>query len=130
VPKFPCDRTVAVTAIEHHNIVITVVSLLREFEASALSTTQIAFVTTILGGPLWQPYCLNAAVKTSVAQGLKASAADPRGLAAAVIRRVCLSLRSSKEVDIDPEIQVGAGGGKWRTNLNLRRFIGSIAPLL
>jgi hypothetical protein len=52
VPKFPCDRTVAVTAIEHRNIVITVVSLIRESESSALSTTQIAFVTTILGGPL------------------------------------------------------------------------------
>ncbi len=52
MPKLPCDRTVAVTAIEHRNIVITVVSLIRESEASASLTTQIAFVTTVLGGPL------------------------------------------------------------------------------
>jgi hypothetical protein len=52
VPKSPCDRTVAVTAIEHRNIVITVVSLPRESKNSALSTAQTAFVTTVLGGPL------------------------------------------------------------------------------
>lgn len=52
MPKSACDRTVAVAAIEHRNIVITVVSLIRESEASGLSTTQIAFVTTVLGGPI------------------------------------------------------------------------------
>jgi hypothetical protein len=52
VPKSPCDRTIAVSAIEHRDIVITVVSLIRESKTPALSTTQIAFVTTVLGGPL------------------------------------------------------------------------------
>jgi hypothetical protein len=52
VPGFPCGRTVAVTAIEHRNIVITVVSLIPESEASGLSTAESTFVTTILGGPL------------------------------------------------------------------------------
>jgi hypothetical protein len=52
VPKYPSDRTVAVTAIEHRNIVITVVSLVRESESSGLSTAEIAFLTTVLGGPI------------------------------------------------------------------------------
>ena len=52
MPKSSCGRTVAVTAIEHRNIVITVVSLIGESKTSALSTTQIGFVTTVLGGPL------------------------------------------------------------------------------
>ena len=45
-------RTVAVTAIEHRNIVITVASQIRESEPWPSSGTDAPFVTTILGGPL------------------------------------------------------------------------------
>ena len=45
-------RTVAVTAIEHRNIVITVASLVREPRPSPQSETTATFVTVILGGPL------------------------------------------------------------------------------
>jgi hypothetical protein len=45
-------RTVAVTAIEHGNIVITVASLVRESGPSPSAETDGMFVTTILGGPL------------------------------------------------------------------------------
>jgi phage terminase large subunit-like protein len=52
MPSDPSDRTVAVTAIEHGNIVITVASLVREPLSSPSSPTSPAFVTMILGGPL------------------------------------------------------------------------------
>jgi hypothetical protein len=48
----PSDHTVAVTAIEHGNIVITVVSLIRESGPSPSGGGDGTFVTTILGGPL------------------------------------------------------------------------------
>jgi hypothetical protein len=44
------DRTVAVTAIEHGNIVITVASLMQDSGPSP--ETGSMFVTKILGGPL------------------------------------------------------------------------------
>jgi hypothetical protein len=47
----PSGRTVAVTAIEHGNIIIAVASLFREPEPVSLSAED-CFVTTILGGPL------------------------------------------------------------------------------
>jgi len=50
--RVPSGRTVAVTAIEHRDIVITVASLIRESEPSPSSPTGGVFVTTILGGPL------------------------------------------------------------------------------
>jgi hypothetical protein len=43
-------RAVAVTAIEHGNIIITVASWVREAELSPVA--EGTFVTTILGGPL------------------------------------------------------------------------------
>ncbi len=46
----PPGRAVAVTAIEHGNIIITVASWVREAELSAAA--EGTFVTTILGGPL------------------------------------------------------------------------------
>jgi hypothetical protein len=52
MPSNPSGRTVAVTAIEHRNIVITVASLVREPENSPLSVTSRTFITMILGGPL------------------------------------------------------------------------------
>jgi hypothetical protein len=45
------DRTVAVTAIEHRDIVITVASLIRKSEPSPSSVADSMFVTMILGGP-------------------------------------------------------------------------------
>jgi hypothetical protein len=45
-------RTVAVTAIEHGDIIITVASLAREPERSQCDPVKGPFVTTILGGPL------------------------------------------------------------------------------
>jgi hypothetical protein len=51
------DRTVAVTAIEHRDIVITVASLIRESEPSPSSVTDTMFVTMILGGPLGGETC-------------------------------------------------------------------------
>jgi hypothetical protein len=48
----PSGRTVAVTAIEHRDIIITVVSLVREPESSPFPITSRAFITMILGGPL------------------------------------------------------------------------------
>jgi hypothetical protein len=50
--RVPSGRTVAVTAIEHGNIVITVASQIRESEPSPSSATDGPFVTMILGGPL------------------------------------------------------------------------------
>jgi hypothetical protein len=52
MPNNHSGRTVAVTAIEHCDIVITVASLVREPKSSPLSETTTAFVTMILGGPL------------------------------------------------------------------------------
>jgi hypothetical protein len=46
----PPGRAVAVTAIEHGNIIITVASWVREAEHSPAA--EGTFVTTILGGPL------------------------------------------------------------------------------
>lgn len=46
------DRAVAVTAIEHGNIVITVTSQLREARLSRSAAAEGPFVTTIFGGPL------------------------------------------------------------------------------
>jgi hypothetical protein len=46
------DCTVAVTAIEHRDIVITVASLIQKSEPSPSSATDSVFVTMILGGPL------------------------------------------------------------------------------
>jgi hypothetical protein len=50
--RTPSDRTVAVTAIEHGNIVITVVSLIRESRPLPAAGADGTFVTMILGGPL------------------------------------------------------------------------------
>ena len=50
-PCASCGHTVAVTAIEHGNIVITVASLIRKSGPSSAGADG-AFVTTILGGPL------------------------------------------------------------------------------
>jgi hypothetical protein len=52
MPSSPSGRTIAVTAIEHHNIVITVASLVQESESSQSSAALATFVTMILGGPL------------------------------------------------------------------------------
>lgn len=52
MPSIPSERTIAVTAIEHRNIVITVASLIREPERSQPAATLGIFVTMILGGPL------------------------------------------------------------------------------
>ena len=52
MPSDPSGRTVAVTAIEHRNIVITVASLVREAESPPMSLASATFVTMILGGPL------------------------------------------------------------------------------
>jgi hypothetical protein len=51
------DRTVAVTAIEYRDIIITVASLIRKSESSPSSATESMFVTTILGGPLGGETC-------------------------------------------------------------------------
>jgi hypothetical protein len=48
--RIPFGRAVAVTAIEHGNILITVASLIRE--ASPSATSDGRFVTTIVGGSL------------------------------------------------------------------------------
>ena len=48
----PSSRTVAVTAIEYRDIVVTVASLAREPESSSLSVPPGPFITMILGGPL------------------------------------------------------------------------------
>jgi hypothetical protein len=45
-------RTVAVTAIEHRNIVITVASQIRESESGSSFGTDCSFVTTIWEGRL------------------------------------------------------------------------------
>ena len=45
-------RTVAVTAIEHGDIIITVASLVREPGPLPCTSAKSPFVTTILGGPL------------------------------------------------------------------------------
>jgi hypothetical protein len=55
MPSSPSERTIAMTAIEHHDIVITVASLIRERESSQPSTASATFVTMILGGPLAGP---------------------------------------------------------------------------
>jgi hypothetical protein len=52
VERAPSGRPVAVTAIEHGNIVITVASLMRKSGPSPSAGTDGTFVTTILGGPL------------------------------------------------------------------------------
>ena len=52
MPNNPSGQAVAVTAIEHRNIVITVASLIREPESSPLSGVSGTFITMILGGPL------------------------------------------------------------------------------
>ena len=52
MPRNPLGRTVAVTAIEHHNIVITIASLVREPASSPSSVISGTFVTMVLGGPL------------------------------------------------------------------------------
>jgi hypothetical protein len=52
MPTNPSGQTIAVTAIEHRNIVITVASLVREPESSPSSGTSRTFITMILGGPL------------------------------------------------------------------------------
>lgn len=52
MPNSPSGGTIAVTAIEHHNIVITVASLIQEPENSQSSAASATFVTMILGGPL------------------------------------------------------------------------------
>lgn len=52
MPGSPSDRTVAVTAIEHNNIVITVASLIHEARSSKPPAASATFVTMILGGPL------------------------------------------------------------------------------
>jgi hypothetical protein len=52
MPSSPSGRTVAVTAIEHHNIVITVASLIQEPKNSQSSAAPATFVTMILGGSL------------------------------------------------------------------------------
>jgi hypothetical protein len=46
------DRAVAVTAIEHGKIIITVASQIREADISLSTATEGPFVTTIFGGPL------------------------------------------------------------------------------
>jgi hypothetical protein len=51
------DRTVAVTAIEYRNIVITIASLIRKSEPSPSSAIDSMFVTMILGGPLGGETC-------------------------------------------------------------------------
>jgi hypothetical protein len=48
----PLATTCARTAIEHRNIVITVVSLIRDSERLTPSSAQTEFVTTVLGGAL------------------------------------------------------------------------------
>lgn len=48
---FP-DRAVAVTAIEHGKIIITVTSRVQEAEASLCTEIGGPYVTTIFGGPL------------------------------------------------------------------------------
>lgn len=50
--RFPPGRTVAVTAIEHRDSVITVASLVRKPELLPSAQTEGAFETIILGGPL------------------------------------------------------------------------------
>jgi len=53
-PSAECipGRTVAVTAIEHGDIIITVASLVREPGPLASTSAQGMFVTSIMGGPL------------------------------------------------------------------------------
>ncbi len=78
----PSGRPVAVTAIEHGNIVITVASWVREAERSP--AVEGTFVTTILGGPLrgetwagktWKMMLRNhAGALTRVAEFIAASA--------------------------------------------------------
>jgi uncharacterized protein YoaH (UPF0181 family) len=46
------DRAIAVTAIEHGDIIITVASQIREPEHPLSATAEGHFVTSILGGPL------------------------------------------------------------------------------
>ena len=46
------DRAVAVTAIEHGKIIITVTSRVQETEASLSTEMGGNYVTTIFGGPL------------------------------------------------------------------------------
>jgi hypothetical protein len=48
----PSGRAVAVTAIEHGDLIITVASLSRDPEPALLVCREDYFVTTILGGPL------------------------------------------------------------------------------
>jgi hypothetical protein len=50
--SIPPGRTVAVTAIEHGDIIITVASSVREPEPLPSAAAKGPFVTTILGGPL------------------------------------------------------------------------------
>jgi hypothetical protein len=52
MPSNPSSRTVAVTAIEHRDIVVTVASLARGSESSSLPVAPGPFITMILGGPL------------------------------------------------------------------------------
>lgn len=52
MPSNPSGRTVAVTAIEHRDIVVTVASLAREPANTQLSVPLGPFITMVLGGPL------------------------------------------------------------------------------
>jgi hypothetical protein len=52
IQAIPNDRDVAITAIEHGTIVITVASRLRRTEPSRTQAPTAPFVTTIFGGPL------------------------------------------------------------------------------
>ena len=60
------DRTVAVTAIEHRDIVITVASLIRKSEPSPSSIADSMFVTMILGGPLGGETCEDKSWSTMI----------------------------------------------------------------
>jgi hypothetical protein len=63
----PSGDTIAVTAIEHRNIVITVASLVQEPEGSPSSGTSKTFITIILGGPLagqtWESMTWSAMIR-------------------------------------------------------------------
>jgi hypothetical protein len=50
--KNPFGHAVAVTAIEHGEIIITVASMIREARFSQDAGAECLFVTTIFGGPL------------------------------------------------------------------------------
>jgi hypothetical protein len=50
--NIPSGRTVAVTAIEHGDIIITIASRIRRPGLSPSAAAEGPFITTILGGPL------------------------------------------------------------------------------